>query len=1106
MTAATERSASAVMTSPRPGVLARAWARLRFRDAFLLTLVPIAAVLLLLGGAMFDYSRARQFDDWYSKDQTVAGAFSARMHALKVLPGTLSLRHNFDPDARDAGIIRLTVPGRVWDSLEADPLAMWGRWVDGKLHYGGTTIDVSIRKRGDNSVHWLTDKRTLTIRTPKDEFYKRYRQFGLSVKDVLPAYTANRMAAEFGILAPNTEVVPVYLNNRFSGMFRFLELPTEGFLRPFDEMPGNIFRADRAERAEYFKGVPRNVFENLPLWDRTAKSDRWTGPGSGAMALLLKDLQAETFEDHLRLMQKADPAEFERLFTYLFVVGDPYHMDNVHNQLIYEDSWTGLLHPIPWDIRLLDLSRPQHPLNDWFRAMLRDPFVVDGTMREVARRVRDDATLHVVDSLTRAAEDRYRAYFEYDRRRVGLVPDVGRADQIVATVRKNITLLRRWTADARVAFHAADGPSGQVLDFETRGLVGADLTALALDRRPASHPVLRLDKNLNGVLDASDPVVPLRVETSDSGVRLVLPSPVALYAGWYTAEPGVKPGHIAYRMFLGGLPAGTRVSPVLTNRATGGAPELLALEAGSQVRAPTAWHPWRYPASVGRTHRLSGQVRLNQTLKIPATDTLVIEPGTTLLLASDVSIISRGLLLAQGTPGRRIRVLPQVPGTPWGTFALQGEGASGSTLTYMEFAQGGGALVDRIEYTGQVNVHHAERVVFDHVLFRDNLRSDDNVHILKSSFVIRNSRFERSNSDALDLDISRGDVLDNVFDTSRNDALDLMTSAPRIVGNVIRGSDDKGISIGEASRPFIFNNLIEHCNRGMEVKDRSEPIVLNNEFIGNKVGFRERRKNWQYGGGGWATIVNTVFSQNKVRHLSDPFSRVTGVGVEGLDSTAAVDSVGDLRWFYARYGIQVDHPAPGRVSGWSFVPPVPPIEEDRFDDDFGPISDGWEPSGGTTRLEKRRDVLTMEVEQATGAATRSVDWTIAGPDSATLVFEAQGRDIDSVRIVVGSDRGSVIHVFRPDNEQGGDQAKGRSAAVARGLQLSGNLHTFHYIVVRVPPGHYTTLSVEATPRPGLSHIKRSTGLSVLRAGRLEFRGFALYPGQPAADARASRSP
>jgi hypothetical protein len=61
------------------------------------------------------------------------------------------------------------------------------------------------------------------------------------------------------------------------------------------------------------------------------------------------------------------------------------------------------------------------------------------------------------------------------------------------------------------------------------------------------------------------------------------------------------------------------------------------------------------------------------------------------------------------------------------------------------------------------------------------------------------------------------------------------------------------------------------------------------------------------------------------------------------------------------------------------------------------------------------------------------------------------------------------------------------------------------MIVRIPPGHYTSLSVEATAREGLSHVKRSTGLSVLNNGRLEFRGFALYPGQRPATT-AFRSP
>ena len=137
-----------------------------------------------------------------------------------------------------------------------------------------------------------------------------------------------------------------------------------------------------------------------------------------------------------------------------------------------------LLHPVPWDVRLLPLAQPEKPLNEWSQAVLQDPFVVDAAMREIGRKVGENGVLRVADSLAQAAERRYRQYLEYDRLRVGLVPDVGTADASVAVVAGNVALLRRWRDSSVVAFHAA---APAVLDFETRGFVGADLTALEFD-------------------------------------------------------------------------------------------------------------------------------------------------------------------------------------------------------------------------------------------------------------------------------------------------------------------------------------------------------------------------------------------------------------------------------------------------------------------------------------------------------------------------------------------------------------------------------------------------------------------------------------------------
>ncbi|HSB53487.1 MAG TPA: right-handed parallel beta-helix repeat-containing protein, partial [Gemmatimonadales bacterium] len=612
-------------------------------------------------------------------------------------------------------------------------------------------------------------------------------------------------------------------------------------------------------------------------------SDRPTGAGAGQLELLLQDLNGTTLADHQRMMARLDRDEFARLFAYLFLVGDPYHMDGVHNQLIYEDPSTQQLHPIPWDVRLLRLSEPEKPLSYLFQAVLRDPFVVDATMRELGRRLADDGALRIADSLVRAAENRYAGYFAYDRLRQGLIPEVGDTATAMAILRANAAYLRRWLANDTIAVQVSAAPGGYLVDLEARGMVGADLEGFTVDRAVAGRVTLRLDSNRSGVPDAGDRLLALR----SAGGGLQLDQPVPLYAAWDASQPSMRAGTQSYRLFVAGLPAGVKLVPELKNRATGLPAATVAWEAGSPVPAGSGWHAWDFPERVPRAERYSGTVRLHETVRIPAGDTLLIEPGTTLLLDPDVSVVSRGLVLAQGTAARPIRVLPSQPGVPWGTFSLLGHGADSSRFSYVEFAQGGGALVDRIEFTGMVNVHWANDVRFEHGFFHDNLRSDDTFHAMHSQVVVRESHFLRANSDAVDFDIAGGVVADNQFEQTGGDAIDLMTSTPRIFGNRISGSGDKGISVGEASRPFIFDNLIDSCDIGVEIKDRSEAVLLHNRLTNNRIGMRERRKNWRYGGGGWTTVAASVFAGNRTPLVRDPFSRLTLLDAVGLDSAGS---------------------------------------------------------------------------------------------------------------------------------------------------------------------------------------------------------------------------
>jgi hypothetical protein len=72
-------------------------------------------------------------------------------------------------------------------------------------------------------------------------------------------------------------------------------------------MPGNIFRADTAERGDYFKGLPREVFANPFIWDRAANNDR---PGRVrhvvARAVPARPSTRARSKEHERFMQWLD--------------------------------------------------------------------------------------------------------------------------------------------------------------------------------------------------------------------------------------------------------------------------------------------------------------------------------------------------------------------------------------------------------------------------------------------------------------------------------------------------------------------------------------------------------------------------------------------------------------------------------------------------------------------------------------------------------------------------------------------------------------------------------------------------------------------------------
>ena len=954
--------------------------RLRLADILFAT-VPLAALAAyVLGSAWLDYARIRNYDDWWSNRITVRRLAWHRVKAALDLPRATRLRERIAADDPERATLRLRVDRGELAELSRDVGGHWGTWIDAPILAGDREVPAELRFRGDGSAHWTADKKSFGLKTGKDVLYQGYRRLNFSLKDVLPQYLVNSLARDFELLAPRTEVVPVFLNDHYHGIYRFVEPVDESFLRGAMRMPGNVYRADAAERGEYFKDLPRDVFLNPVAWERVANNDRPGAPEAWGIHLLLDDLAGATIEDHVRLMDRLDRDELARLLALMLLSGDPFHMSGVHNQLWYDDPVSGTLHPIVWDLRLLDLERPP-PASNWnrlWREVLRDPRFMDRVLTRLATRLEPkqaDPLLEAERERVETVYETYRDHFEYDRLREGAIHPVGDPESTLAVLRGNVRALERWIDEARAkqrVTRLADGT--WLVDVHSSGR--APVVLEGFNTNAESGLEVFADRDLDGLRSEGDERLALVPHSERPGSpagsdRLVRDERLA--AAWSTAAARLEPRPMDYRYFVV-APGATRVEPVFSHGLRYTPLAAGELEPGAAATSPDAWHPWelaRLETPLKQDLRLAGSVRVDEDLVVEHGGTLVIEPGTTISLAPDVSILVKGELRAEGTAEAPIRVTSTHAELPFGTFALQGPGADGSYLSHVTFERGGGDLLERVEYKGSVNVYGASRVEFEDCTFRDNRRCDDLLNVVKGDVDLVRCRFEGANADSIDYDMSTGTIRDCEVVDSGNDGLDLMTCSPYVWNTRISGSGDKGISIGEAATPRIEGTTIEDCVVGIEVKDGSTPRLDESTIAGCEIGVLARRKNWRYPVAGRPTLFATAVERN-------------AVDFELRDG-----------------GTLTSHPAwPGYVA-----------EELPLGSRFGAPAAGWKAMGGARRIESVDGDLRASFRLLEGAIGRPLDWqpTRAHSRADFVAVSAAGRGIRSARLGLTAD-GSTLEV------------------------------------------------------------------------------------------------
>ncbi|MDP6855415.1 MAG: CotH kinase family protein, partial [Arenicellales bacterium] len=756
-------------------------------------------------------------------------------------------------------VIHLFVPESNLATLESHMPQSGFNYVKARMLIDGKLEKVKVKYRGDFLYHWAFDKKSVRVRTTRQNLFEGVRLFNLQAPKALSqlnTYLSLQLAEQMKLLGPKTKLMRLYINGKDQGIRVFVEQLDESTLRAAQMMPGDLYRGEMVGK-DQFSGIEKTttLFNSSAVWDKMAINNHYDEASRAPLDKLLDLIRRRTSpEAQAELSSYLDMSAWGR-FSVFEALAHTKHFSKNHNQRLYYDPWRGKIVPIVWDPAgwIWHPRSGKHTLGAVINTELHQALFLNGdflrarsaALKEFFENKKDQKFLALVDGTV----ERMTAEIQADPfLRPGKPGTVVRAMRnLERRIQKIFSgVPKEWTdkSNSNARYQHKDG----ILELALGGRQPAYRLRFHLARAPNIQPRVYAEYQTARGMETTD--LSAAVERKKHFIVLH-----AQFLPAYTVEKDsakvppyrlrANPGY--YRIRFEGLDPQAQI---LSVEIDGGA-RWLPVESVAELEpttfgnlyAPVAAQPLRSPQT------WSGEVKVagHQTLVNP----LTIQPGTTVRLAPGATLILKGRLLAEGTTDRPIRFLPEQAGqAPWGAVVLSGRDADGSRLTHCEMAGGSGQKGDLFEYSAMFSVHEVKDVSIKDCLFRDNRLVDDMMHTVYSDIHLERVTFRNAFSDALDLDISQAELIDSLFVGSGNDAVDLMTTQATISGSTFRDNDDKGISVGENSQLVGINNRLTGNTIGIQAKDRSSAILFNQTFINNKTALHAYKKNWRYGEGG----------------------------------------------------------------------------------------------------------------------------------------------------------------------------------------------------------------------------------------------------------------
>ena len=788
-----------------------------------------------------------------------------------------------DKPDQDIPEIHLVIEPSSLETMVSDlPDSAKAHYYKARLLYpDGKWRRVQYRLRGRNIWHWQEQKPSLRIKTRKENPVNMHRHLNLiNPEDVMMLGNpyGEALSRKFGVLAPNTDMVKLYINKKYKGVYQLTNREDESFLRFNKRFPGPLYVGNYLRK--------QWIAEDFEL-EGDLDVLEFSNPMEEVTKLLSKDPTSEQIDALWRLVDKDKMASWAALMTVISGTHSDYH----HNQVFYLDPTIGKIEPVVSDILALgvilypegkkrlfqewkpSINIPIHErLTPILATAMADPNFVYLKNKKIYEALTSFASVEEQINLLEEMSARIEKALFSDPSKAALQRTA------VSWYRMPYSNWQYSREKKRVhefiklrsAFVINELQKSSISYYQTsNSQYETEFTIEA-----SGHSAIQF------ITEEFSQRYPLKIRNAQ-GSKINVKTSLLLHPGLYRHFPEKFHPHLAGRrspeyMLIPGKRAyhfttsnsgwhyiQENTKKLFKNGITGEGVEILKTPS---LRSENVVHTiFSLPRFEDRkTDIVLGPetVTLKDDMLIPETATLRILPGTQILLGEGVSIISRGKVSVEGTEKAPVTLKRFNLDKPWGVFAAVGKGAANSQIKYLEASGGSSEFQQHINFSGMVSLHHLDNLKIQNINLSNNSIGDDTLRIIASNVDANNLNIHSCASDCIDFDFVQGVAKNVKIKNAGNDGFDFMSSKVDIVNYEVEKCGDKGISLGELSIISGKGISISGCDIGIAAKDKSLGTFEDIRVTNSRVGFSSYKKNWRYGGAG-KIIAEPYFSGNE---------------------------------------------------------------------------------------------------------------------------------------------------------------------------------------------------------------------------------------------------